>query len=65
MTQAKKMICPDCGIEMNHHAEKIDYSVDAQAARAEFGGAVREVHCCPGCGKCATRLAEQASLSAL
>ena len=23
-----KMICPDCGANMNHHAMKIDYSAD-------------------------------------
>jgi hypothetical protein len=23
-----KTICPDCGAQMNHHAIKIDYSVD-------------------------------------
>ena len=26
MSQANKMICPDCGVEMNYHAEKIDYT---------------------------------------
>jgi rubredoxin len=53
-----KMICPDCGVEMNHHANKIDYGVasDETAARDEtFGGALQEAHCCPECGQTATR----------
>jgi hypothetical protein len=26
MPETKKMVCPDCGIEMNYHAEKLDYT---------------------------------------
>ena len=36
------MICPDCGVEMNHHAMKVDYSTG--------DGVVQEVHTCPECG---------------
>jgi ribosomal protein L37AE/L43A len=56
---ADKMLCPDCGVEMNHHANKIDYSQGADeelAARDEtFGGTLQEAHCCPECGRTATR----------
>ena len=45
-----KMICPDCGAEMNHHAMKIDY-------RSE-GPEVQEVHTCPECGRTELRRAE-------
>jgi len=45
-----KMICPVCGAEMNHHATKIDYSVD--------DGVVQEVHTCPHCGDVELRQAE-------
>ena len=45
-----KMICADCGAEMNHHAMKIDYSVE--------DGAIQEVHTCPECGRSDLRLAE-------
>ena len=38
-----KMICPNCGAEMNHHAMKIDYHGETPE--------LREVHTCPGCGK--------------
>ena len=47
---ANKLICPDCGAEMNHHAMKIDYSVE--------DGVVQEVHTCPHCGHCELRRAQ-------
>lgn len=52
----KKMICPDCGVEMNHHADKIDYSITTlDQMDPEFGGTVEEAHACPKCGKTRTR----------
>ena len=45
-----KITCPVCGAQMNHHAMKIDYSVD--------DGAVQEVHTCPACGDVELRQAE-------
>jgi C4-type Zn-finger protein len=63
MAEKKKMICPNCGAEMNHHAEKIDYTAaldEPQAAERidpYFGGVVDEVHSCAGCGSTATRRA--------
>jgi ribosomal protein S27AE len=54
-----KMICPDCGAEMNHHAMKIDYSVeDAALIDPTFGGVVQEAHTCPQCGRSDLRRAE-------
>jgi predicted RNA-binding Zn-ribbon protein involved in translation (DUF1610 family) len=50
-----KMICPDCGVEMNHHADKIDYSADDPKHYDPF---VEEAHTCPMCGKTHTRPAE-------
>jgi rRNA maturation endonuclease Nob1 len=51
-----KMICPDCGAEMNHHAIKIDYSVDEPAAiDPAFAVVVQEAHTCPECGRTALR----------
>jgi predicted RNA-binding Zn-ribbon protein involved in translation (DUF1610 family) len=47
---SEKMICTDCGAEMNHHAMKVDYSV-AQ-------GELQEVHTCPECGHSELRAAE-------
>jgi len=45
-----KMICPDCGSEMNHHAMKIDYRSETCEAQ--------EVHTCPECGRTELRRAE-------
>ncbi|HYP54137.1 MAG TPA: hypothetical protein VEQ42_11385 [Pyrinomonadaceae bacterium] len=62
--EANRMTCPECGVEMNHHANKIDYSAapeDGGAAEGrlamteELGGVVIETHACPLCGGCATR----------
>ncbi|MFL6211622.1 MAG: hypothetical protein ACJ74W_22425 [Pyrinomonadaceae bacterium] len=62
MTQANPMICPVCGVAMNHHADKIDYNAAAQdpaAADADFGGVLEEAHTCPECGQTLTRPASQ------
>lgn len=50
----EKMLCPACGVEMNHHADKIDYSAvldDVQGIDPSFGGVLEEAHTCPGCGR--------------
>ena len=52
-TQKNKMICPYCGAEMNHHADKLVYPASAEDARkmnAALGGVIEETHYCPGCG---------------
>jgi hypothetical protein len=49
-----KMICPECGVEMNQHAEKIDYTAaleNPEAMDEDFGGVLEEAHSCPVCGK--------------
>jgi len=52
MSQANKMICPDCGAEMNHHAMKVDYEIDDPAmVDPSFGGVLKEAHTCPECGR--------------
>jgi len=58
MSQPNPMICPDCGVTMNHHADKIDYNAalqDPAAADADFGGVIEEAHTCPECGQTRTR----------
>jgi ribosomal protein S27AE len=60
MTERGKMVCPDCGAEMNRHAEKLDYTVessDAEAFDPELGGVVQELHTCPECGRTLSRRA--------
>jgi predicted RNA-binding Zn-ribbon protein involved in translation (DUF1610 family) len=61
MAEREKMSCPECGIEMRHHAEKIDYSQssdDAGGFDAEMGGVLEEIHSCPACGKTKARPVE-------
>jgi predicted RNA-binding Zn-ribbon protein involved in translation (DUF1610 family) len=58
MSDTRKMICPDCGIEMNYHAEKLDYTaalIDPDAVDPDLDGVLEEVHTCPECGKIGTR----------
>lgn len=55
-----KLICPQCGGEMNHHADKLVYppkAEDRHQPYGDFGGVVEETHACPGCGAVASRLA--------
>jgi predicted RNA-binding Zn-ribbon protein involved in translation (DUF1610 family) len=59
MSETKKMLCPDCGVEMNHHALKIDYTASTDDADElvdpETGGRLIEAHSCPQCGQTALR----------
>ena len=55
------MICPRCGIEMNHHAEKLVYPSgpdEMSAVDPVLGGVIEELYACPGCGSGAARRAE-------
>jgi predicted RNA-binding Zn-ribbon protein involved in translation (DUF1610 family) len=54
MTKSRKMICPDCGVEMNRHAEKINYTTalaEPGAIDPDLGGVIEEAHTCPECGQ--------------
>jgi predicted RNA-binding Zn-ribbon protein involved in translation (DUF1610 family) len=58
-SKGNKMICPDCGVEMNHHAEKIDYMAmltEPDKVDPDLGGVLEEAHTCPGCGKTEMRM---------
>lgn len=50
-SERERVRCPDCGAEMNFHAEKLDQSraADDAAADAALGGVVLEIHACPIC----------------
>jgi NAD(P)H-dependent FMN reductase len=55
-----KMICPECGMEMNHHADKLGLSgaaAEPEATDSDLGGVIEEAHTCPSCGKGAARRA--------
>jgi ribosomal protein S27AE len=54
--QKRKMICPECGAEMNHHADKLVYGLKhGEKLDPSLGGVVEETHCCPGCGAVESR----------
>jgi ribosomal protein S27AE len=58
--QTTKMICPKCGDEMNHHADKLVYPANpagAMQADTGLGGVIEETHCCAGCGAVESRRA--------
>ncbi len=50
---AEKMICPVCGIGMNHHAEKLVYSIES--VQSDPGGTLEAFHSCPQCGRTETQ----------
>jgi ribosomal protein S27AE len=54
MPKKNPMICPLCGVAMNHHADKIDYNVEAHDSALvdpDLGGVIEEAHTCPECGQ--------------
>ena len=60
MTERDKLVCPTCGVEMNLHAEKVDYSgagSEVEGFDPDLGGAVEEFHTCPSCGRTLSRRA--------
>jgi predicted RNA-binding Zn-ribbon protein involved in translation (DUF1610 family) len=47
------MICPKCGFQMNHQADKLTHPVteeEAERMTAAMDGVVEEVFACPNCG---------------
>ncbi|MBV9924229.1 MAG: hypothetical protein JOZ96_04245 [Acidobacteria bacterium] len=57
MPENEPLNCPDCGTQMNHHADKPDRGAaaadDSPDAAEDFP--VIEAHSCPACGRTATR----------
>ncbi len=49
----RKMICGECGVQMNYHAEKLRQPAgrrEAEHADPVLGGILEEHHACPECG---------------
>ena len=62
--QNDKMFCPNCKVEMNFHAMKIDYTQTTNKLESvdhDFGGILEEFHSCPNCGLTATREEKKAA----
>jgi uncharacterized protein (DUF983 family) len=54
MSEENKKKCKECGVDMNHNAEKIDYTGcldDPDSIDPDLGGILEEVYTCPECGK--------------
>lgn len=54
MGEPNKALCPDCGVEMNHHAEKLDFTAmldEPEAVDPDLGGILEKAHTCPECGQ--------------
>ena len=61
MANEGEMDCPECGVKMNRHAEKLDYSeapASPGSADPDLGGVLAEFHTCPACGTTHARRAE-------
>jgi hypothetical protein len=66
MAEANPMICPDCGVPMNHHADKVRKETrpdDPLAFDSGLGGVIEEFHTCPQCGKTQSRHAPRSETS--
>ena len=62
MSANTKIICPDCGVEMNRHAEKINYATVLAGRNdmgSDLGGVIEEAHTCPRCGQTLMRQANE------
>jgi len=56
---ASKMICPHCGVEMNHHCDKLVYATDPQEmAKVDpaLGGLIEEFQVTDGEGRVVTAI---------
>ena len=66
MAEANPMMCPDCGVPMNHHADKLrkeTHPDDVSAFDSGLGGVIEEFHTCPQCGKTQSRRAPHSETS--
>jgi ribosomal protein S27AE len=56
-TNEQAMICPYCGIPMNHHANKAVYGSGDEPAGAgdSLYEIIEEFHTCPRCGRSGMR----------
>jgi ssDNA-binding Zn-finger/Zn-ribbon topoisomerase 1 len=52
LTERRKLRCPECGAEMNFHAEKVDQSrtfEEVATLDPALDGVLVEIHTCPAC----------------
>lgn len=54
MAENKNKCCDQCGVDMNHNAEKVDYTAclnEPDSVDPDLGGVLEEFYTCPQCGK--------------
>jgi ribosomal protein S27AE len=56
-THSTAVMCPNCKLPMNHHAEKMVYVGDETQSDPVLGGVIQQMHTCPRCGGSASRIA--------
>jgi ribosomal protein S27AE len=56
-SQSIAIICANCNVPMNQHAEKLVYVSDDTYPDPVLGGVIQEMHTCPKCGGSATHSA--------
>lgn len=52
-TEKLPMMCPECGVTMNHHADKVKHGPAGEeplVGDTTSGEVVEEHHTCPECG---------------
>jgi len=56
----QKMICPSCGVAMNHHCDKVIYLSQESDGGRPFDTMERidEIYACPNCGGMGSRPTE-------
>jgi len=57
----KSCQCHNCDEEMNHNAEKLDYTAcldDPKAVDPDLGGVLEEFYTCPHCGSTEVKTAQ-------
>lgn len=55
MAANSPMVCPQCGVDMNHHCDKLVYATGTSDAASADAGDIVEFHTCPECGGGASR----------
>ena len=58
MPETSRIICPRCGAEMNHHAEKLNTAAtldEPEEMDPDLEGVLEEIHTCPRCGTIVAR----------
>ncbi len=62
MENSHKILCPRCGVEMNHHADKLVEAAPLEGSVDSYAEKLLELHACPLCGETVSRTRNQLAL---